>query len=528
MFRVLVSDKLGAAGLELLDQAEDVQYDMKTGLSKDELLAILPEYDALIVRSGTQADADVLAAGTKLRVVGRAGVGIDNIDVAAASQRGIIVMNTPTSNNIATAEQAMALMLAASRYTAPAHESLAAGRWDRAKYVGHELFGKTLGVIGFGRIGRLVTERAQAFGMEVIAYDPYVSEEVGRELNVTLVDLEDLFPAADYITLHTAYTSETDKIISAESIEQMKDSVVIVNGARGKLIDEQALADALKAGKVRAAGIDVYSKEPPENNPLIGAPNVVHTPHLGASTKEAQREVARNMVEQVLDALRGTDFRHAVNMPFQVGPGDYQKVRPYMNLAEKLGRLQAGLADGAITKVEVEASGDAVQARVKAIAAALLKGILSMDYDGALNSINAPVIAEQRGMTMTQTRGMYGIDYPNLISCKVSWDGGECVLGGVLFGGAEPRIVQVNSYTLEARPEGTILIMQNNDVPGVIGQIGTILAAYEVNIGEWRMGRNEPGTEALSFINLDSEPSAAALDALSGITAVTQLKLVTI
>ncbi len=528
MFRVLVSDKLGAAGLELLDQAEDTQYDMKTGLSKDELMAILPEYDALIVRSDTKADADVLAAGTKLRVVGRAGVGVDNIDVAAASQRGIIVMNTPTSNNIATAEQAMALMLAASRYTVPAHNALSEGIWERSKFVGYELFGKTLGVIGFGRIGRLVTQRAQAFGMEVIAYDPYVSEEVARELNVTLVDLEDLFPAADYITLHTAYTPETDKIISAEAIAQMKDSVIIVNGARGKLIDEQALADALKAGKVRAAGIDVYSKEPPENNPLIGAPNVIHTPHLGASTKEAQREVARNMVEQVLDALRGTDFRHAVNMPFQVGPGDYQKVRPYMNLAEKLGRLQAGLADGPITKVEVEASGDAVQARVKAIAAALLKGILSMDYEGALNSINAPVIAEQRGITMTQTRGMYGIDYPNLISCKVSWDGGECVLGGVLFGGAEPRIVQVNKYKLEARPEGTILIMQNKDVPGVIGQIGTILAAYAVNIGEWRMGRNEPGTEALSFINLDSEPSAAALDALSGITAVTQLKLVTI
>ena len=528
MFRVLVSDKLGAAGLELLDQAEDTQYDMKTGLSKDELMAILPEYDALIIRSDTKADADVLAAGTKLKVVGRAGVGIDNIDVAAASQRGIIVMNTPTSNNIATAEQAMALMLAASRFTAQAHNALAEGLWERSKFVGYELNGKTLGVIGFGRIGRLVTERAQAFGMEVIAYDPYVSEEVGREMGVTLVDLEDLFPAADYITLHTAYTPETDKIISAEAIEQMKDSVIIVNGARGKLIDEQALADALKVGKVRAAGIDVYSKEPPENNPLIGAPNVVHTPHLGASTKEAQREVARNMVEQVLDALRGTDFRHAVNMPFQVGPGDYQKVRPYMNLAEKLGRLQAGLADGAITKVEVEASGDAVQARVKAIAAALLKGVLSMDYDGALNSINAPVIAEQRGITMTQTRGMYGIDYPNLITCRVYWDGGECQIGGVLFGGSEPRIVQVNSYTLEARPEGTILIMQNKDVPGVIGQIGTILAAYEVNIGEWRMGRNQPGMEALSFINLDSEPSAAALDALSGITAVTQLKLVTI
>lgn len=498
-------------------------------MSKDELIAILPAYDALIVRSDTKADAEVLAAGSKLRVIGRAGVGIDNIDVVAASQRGIIVMNTPTSNNIAAAEQDMALMLTASRFTVPAHNSLANGRWDRAQYVGYELYGKTLGVIGFGRIGRLVTERAQAFGMEVIAYDPYVSEEVGQGLGVTLVDLEDLFSAADYITLHTAYTPETDKIINAAAIAQMKDSVIIVNGARGKLIDEQALAEALKNGKVRAVGVDVYSSEPPQNNPLIGLPNVVHTPHLGASTKEAQREVARNMVAQVLDALHGKDFRHAVNMPFQMEPGEYPQVRPYMNLAEKLGRLQAGLAEGVIRRVEVEASGDAVQSRVKAIAAALLKGILSADADiSPLNSINAPVIAEQKGIAITQTRGMYNIDYPNLITCRVYWEGGERQLRGVLFGGQEPRIVQVDQYKLEARPDGVILILQNQDVPGVIGQIGTILAAYEVNIGEWRMGRNEPGGEALSFINLDSEPAAAALDALSKITAVTQLKLVTI
>jgi D-3-phosphoglycerate dehydrogenase len=528
MFKILVSDKLGQAGLEMLDQAEDAQYDMKTGMSKEELIAVIPDYDALIIRSGTKADADVLAAGKKLRVVGRAGVGIDNIDIPAASQRGIIVMNTPTANNIATAEQALTLMLAASRHTVPAHNSLAAGRWDRSKYVGHELYGKTLGVIGFGRIGGLVAARAQAFGMEVIAYDPYVSEEIAKEKNVTLVDLEDLFPAADYITLHTAYTPETDKIINADSIAQMKDGVVIVNGARGKLIDEQALADALQSGKVRAAGIDVYSSEPPQDNPLIGLPNVVHTPHLGASTKEAQREVARNMAEQVLDALRGVDFRHAVNMPFEVGPGEYQKVRPYMNLAEKLGRLHAGLADGEITRVEVEASGDAVKARVKAIAAALLKGILSADYDGSLNAINAPVIAEEKGITITQSRMMYGIDYPNLINCRVFWEGGERLLSGVLFGGAEPRVVRVDGYKLEARPDGTVLILQNLDVPGVIGQIGTILAQYEVNIGEWRMGRTEPGSEALSFINLDHEPPATALDALEKITAVTQVKLVTI
>lgn len=528
MYRILVSDKLGAAGLELLDQAADVQYDLKPTMSKSEFLHIIPGYEALIVRSGTAVDEDVLAAGTHLRVVGRAGVGIDNIDVDAASRRGIIITNTPTANNIATAEQALGLMIAVSRHTVPAHISVSAGEWERSRYMGSELYGKTLGLIGFGRIGRLVAERAQAFGMEVVAYDPFISEAVGRELGVTLLDLEDLLPQADYISLHTAYTTETDKIIDAAAIAQMKDGVILVNGARGKLIDEVALAEALRRGKVRAAAVDVYSSEPPLDNPLIGLPNVLHTPHLGASTHEAQKEVSAQIVAQVLDALRGTDFRHAVNMPFTVGPGEYQKIRPYMRLAEKLGKLQVSLADGPIYKVEVQACGEAVENQVKAIAAALLKGMLSVSYDGPLNSINAPVLAEQAGIAISQAKGMNGVDYPNLISCRVKWDGGERVLAGVLFGGAEPRIVQLDQYKVEARPEGVLLIMQNEDVPGVIGQIGTILAAYRVNIGEWRMGRNEPGGQALSFINLDSEPSAAALHALGEITAVTKLKLVSI
>ncbi|MCB8986564.1 MAG: phosphoglycerate dehydrogenase [Ardenticatenaceae bacterium] len=528
MFKILVSDKLGAAGLALLDEAADVQYDLKTTMSKSEFLQIVPGYDALIVRSGTPVDEDVLAAGAQLRVVGRAGVGIDNIDVDAASRRGIIVTNTPTANNIATAEQALGLMIAASRHTVAAHQSVSAGEWERSRFMGSELYGKALGLIGFGRIGRLVAARAQAFGMEVVAYDPFVSEAVGRELGVTLLDLEDLLPQVDYLSLHTAYTPETDQIINAAALAQMKDGVIIVNGARGKLIDETALAAALQSGKVKAAALDVYSVEPPLNNPLIGLPNVLHTPHLGASTYEAQKEVATQIVEQVLDALRGTDFRHAVNMPFTVEQGEYQKIRPYMRLAEKLGKLQVSLADEPIRHVDVEACGEAVEDQVKAIAAALLKGMLSLSYDGPLNSINAPVLAEQAGITISQTKGMNGIDYPNLVSCRVKWDGGERMLAGVLFGGTEPRIVQLDQYKVEARPEGVLLIMQNEDVPGVIGQIGTILAAYKVNIGEWRMGRNEPGGQALSFINLDSVPSAAALHALGEITAVTKLKLVTI
>ncbi len=525
MFRILISDKLGVAGLDLLDQMEDVSYDVKTNLSKEDLLAVIPEYDALIIRSGTQVDADVLKAGINLKLVGRAGIGVDNVDIPAATMRGIIVMNTPTANNIATAEQTLALMLAVSRHTAVAHASLKAGEWKRSQFVGTQLHGKTLGIIGFGRIGRLVAQRAKAFGMEVLAYDPYVSEEVGREQNITLVDLDELLPAADYISLHTAVTPETTRMINAQTIAQMKDGVVVVNAARGKLIDESALAEALQSGKVKAAALDVYSVEPPQENPLVGLPNVLHTPHLGASSQEAQRNVAIEIVEQVVDALRGEDFRNALNMPFQAGPG-FNAIRPYMELGETIGKLHAGLADKPIKHVEVQVNGEAVEGLVRAIAAALLKGILHNSVEGPLNYINAPVIAEERGISITQTTGLDAIDYPNLITCRVNWNGESRKLAGVLFGGNAPRIVQFDAYQLEARPEGVVLTMQNRDVPGVIGQIGTMLAAYNVNIGEWRMGRNKPGAEALSFINLDSIPPDVVLDALSKIDAVTHLKLV--
>ncbi|MEI2611812.1 MAG: phosphoglycerate dehydrogenase [Candidatus Promineifilaceae bacterium] len=527
MYKILVSDKLGQVGLDRLKAADDVQVDVKLGLPKDELLQIIPEYDALIVRSETKVDADVLAAATKLKVVGRAGMGVDNIDVKVATRRGVIVMNTPGANSIATAEQTMALMLAVSRHTAPAHASLKAGEWNRNKFVGTELYGKTLGVIGFGRIGRLVAKRAQSFGMEILAFDPFVSESVARDLGVTLVDLDDLYAQADYITLHTAMTPETAKMINAEAIAQMKKGVVIVNVARGKLIDEAALADALKSGQVKAAAIDVFSTEPPApDNPILGLPNVLHTPHLGASSEESQRAVATEIADQILNALRGSDFRNSVNLAFEEGI-DFAAARPYMQLAEKLGTIQAALAPSPLRKVELEVRGE-VDKLVRPIAAALLKGIISYHNNdtGPVNLINAPLLAEDRGLSISQSRGFAITDYNNLISCKVSWDGGERTLSGVLFGGSEPRIVQVDGFLLEAKPQGVLLVLANNDVPGVIGQVGTILSAYSVNIGEWRMGRLAPGSGALSFINLDSIPPHPVLDALSKISAVTQVTLV--
>ncbi|MEJ2748517.1 MAG: phosphoglycerate dehydrogenase [Anaerolineae bacterium] len=396
MFQILISDKLGQAGLDRLDQMEDVHYDMKTGLNQAELKAIIPDYDALIIRSGTQVTADLLAAASNLKVVGRAGIGVDNIDVNAATMRGVVVMNTPGANSMATAEQTMALMLAVSRHTAQAHASVLAGEWRRSDFVGTELFEKTLGIIGLGRIGKLVAARAQAFGMEVVAYDPFISEEVGRELGVTLVDLEDLLPQADYITLHTAVTPETTKMINADTIAQIKDGVILINVARGKLIDEAALAEALQSGKVKAAGLDVYSSEPPANdNPLIGLPNVIHPPPLGASSVEAQRNVATQMVEQVVDALRGTDFRNALNMPFQTTLA-FDEIRPYMALAEKIGRFHAALAESPIKQIEMEVQGDALDGIVKAIAAGLLIGLLKDVHPEPLNYISAPVVADHK------------------------------------------------------------------------------------------------------------------------------------
>jgi D-3-phosphoglycerate dehydrogenase len=314
MNQILISDKLGAAGLEMLEKAADAAYDMKTGLSKEELLAIMPKYDGLIVRSGTQVDADVIAAGKNLKVVGRAGIGVDNIDVEAATKQGVIVMNTPGSNSVATAEQTMALMLAVSRHTVPAHNSLAAGEWNRAQFAGVELYGKVLGIVGLGRIGRLVAERAKAFGMTVLAHDPFVTAEDVAGLGVSLVSLDRVYSQADYLTLHTAVTPETTKMINCPTINKMKKGIIIVNVARGKLIDESALAEALQDGHVKAAALDVYASEPPAaDNPLIDLPNVLHTPHLGASTIEAQRNVATQIVSQVLDCLRGVETRNAVN-----------------------------------------------------------------------------------------------------------------------------------------------------------------------------------------------------------------------
>lgn len=531
--RILVSDKLGNAGIELLEAADDVEFDVRTGLSEAELIEAISEYDGLIIRSGTTVTESILEAATKLKVVGRAGVGIDNVDVRAATRNGVIVLNTPSANTIATAEHAMALMLSASRNLALAHAAMADGRWERSNYTGTELYGKTLAVLGFGRIGQRVTERAQAFGMRVLAYDPFVPESVARDANVELLDLDDVLAAGDYFTLHMSMTDETRGIINEENIAKMKPTAIIVNAARGGLVDEAAVASALDEGKLGAFATDVYSSEPPPpENPLVGHPRVTHTPHLGASTEEAQRDVALQVVSQVMAAVRGEDVADSINVAGS-GGDENELVSPFVTLAEKIGRLQMAMADGAIASVEVEVISPNAESLIRPVAAGLLKGLLDSVVAGRVNFVNAPLLAEERGIKISRSVSVGGGDYQHMLSCRVRWasnDSGEPdqerVISGAVFGQRLPRIVQISTYAFEADPNGTVLLMLNNDVPGVIGEVGSVFGEYGVNIAEWRLGRDDERNEALSFINLDSQPNSEVLAALRDLPAVTKASIV--
>ncbi len=521
--RVLIADKLGPAGLELLETMGDVEMTVSLGLAKDELLKVVGEYEALIVRSATKVDEDVIAAGNRLVVVGRAGVGVDNIDVAAATRKGVVVMNTPQANSIATAEQAMALMLAASRHTARAHASVAAGEWARNEFTGIELAGRTLGIVGFGRIGREVARRARAFQMDVLAYDPYVSEQVARDQSVTLVEFDELLSRSDVVSLHCALSATTRHLLNATSLSTLKKGAIVVNAARGDLVDEDALAVALESGHVLAAGLDVFSNEPPAaDNPLIGLRNVVHTPHLGASTHEAQRDVALQVVEQVVEALRGEGIRNSVNFPFQMDA----EMKPWLELARAMGRLQFAMAPERIERIEIEAHGEAIEESVRAVATGTLAGLLSGFLPDSVNLVNAPALAAEHGIAVAEAHGLGGRDYPNMISCRVAWQGGERTISGVVFENREGRIVQVSHYRLDADPRGVILVMLSKDMPGVIGEVGTLLGVHKVNIAEWRLGRDQEGGQALSFINLDSPPDAGVIDELEAVPAVLKAMVV--
>ena len=523
-WRILVADEIPPEGLALLRAAPGVEVD-DARLGRADLLTRLDAYDVLVVRSGTLVDRALIERGTRLRVIARAGLATDNIDVVAATQRGIMVMNTPEPYSVAAAEHTLALMLALCRHLPAADAEVRRGHWHRHKFLGTQLHGKVLGLVGLGRVGQLVAARALAFGMHLLAYDPYADEREARDLGVTLATFDEVLTQSDFISLHAVVTPETHQLLGPAEFARLKPGARLVNCARGELIDETALFQALVSGRLAGAALDVFGIEPPTDSPLLQLPNVIFTPHLGASTHEAQREVSLQIAQQVLDALKGIDYRNVVNLPFVPGP-HFATTRPYLDLAQRLGALQAQMAGDGLVSVEIEVKGDEAASLVKAVAVALLTGLLGQGPGVQVNYINAPLLAAEQGVTVTQARGLETADYANLISCRVRWNTGERLVAGTLFGGVESRLVQLDEFRMDARPRGQVLVMYSRDVPGVIGVVGTLLCQHGVNIAEWRLGRDQPGGTALSFINLDSAVPAESLLALRALSQVIDVRSV--
>lgn len=499
--RVLVTDSLADSGLDILRAASDVTLDYRPGLKGEELLREVAATDALITRSGTAVTKELVNAGTQLRIVGRAGVGLDNVDVEACTNRGILVINAPTANIMSATEHTMAMLLALCRNIPEADASVKRGEWTRSKFMGIELNGKTLGIIGLGRIGTRVTIRARAFGMHVIAYDPYISDTVFERVTAEKVSLDQLLARADVITVHTPLTDETRGMLGEAEIAKMKDGVIVLNIARGGIYEEKPLADALNSGKIGGAAIDVYTDEPPgKEHPLVNAKNIVLSPHIGANTIEAQDRVAVQTSEMVVEALRGSIFVSAVNLPFE-GLSD-SDAAPFINLAEKLGLFAAQIVTRPITRTEVELWG--IEERLmKIISVAALKGLLTPHAEN-INYVNAEQTAQQRGIAIGSTTHPTPRDYANLVTVRCSTDREEFCVSGTVFSEKNPRIVSVNNFRVEFKPEGNLIYAINKDVPGVVGKVGTLLGDREINIAEYNLARTTTAGKALAVITVDT------------------------
>ncbi len=521
MYRILVSDPLEATGLAMLrDSGHEVTE--LPGEERHRLPELIGSYDALVVRSGTKVTADLLAAGERLRVVGRAGIGVDNVDIDAATERGILVINAPTANLLSATEHTFALMLALARNVSAADSDIKAGAWNRKKWVGAEVQGKTLGVIGFGRIGRQVARRAHAFDMEVVAYDPFLDADFISRQDATPMELEALLAAADVITLHVPMTDETRGLLSAERIAAMKPSALLVNCARGGVVDEPALLAALDEGRLAGAALDVFAQEPPTDWRLAQHPRVVATPHLGAQTREAQVRISTETAKMVVAALDGSLAVTAVNLPFRSAGAAGE---PFMRLGEKLGGLTSSLLEGGVTKIAVEMHGVDEDLHVP-ITVAALRGALARYHGEAVNFVNAERVAAGRGVEVVRAISSELADYPNLVSVRLSGAGGSVKAAGTLFHDREPRVVHLDGYDLEFRPKGTLLVVRNRDVPGVVGKLGTTLGNAEVNIAEIHLSRRPGSHRALAVVRLDQQPPADLLEELRGLDEVETADLV--
>jgi D-3-phosphoglycerate dehydrogenase / 2-oxoglutarate reductase len=509
--KVLIADSISQRGVDELSRGGALEVSFQTGLTESELVKIIPEFSALVVRSQTRVTAQILNAGARLRVVGRAGVGVDNVDVETATRRGIIVLNAPGGNTVSTAEHTFSLLLSVARKIPQADASMRGKSWDRKNFEGIELYNKTLGVIGMGRIGSELSRRAIAFGMRVIAYDPYLSAARARTLQVELVDeLDDLLASADFISLHTPLTEETHHMVDATRLEKTKRGVRVINCARGGLIDEDALANALHSGQVAGAALDVFEIEPlPSDSPLRTAPNLVLTPHLGASTAEAQESVGIEIAQSIRAALLEGTIRNAVNMP-NLDAKTLSIIGPHLRFGEKLGRFLSQVAPRRVEQLTINYSGKVNEVDTTAITRAILKGFLQNAGGTEVNEVNAPAFAESLGLKITETRLSALGDYTDMLELSAVADGKTVSVGGAFFG-ATPRIVSVNSRPVEARPHGIVLVLENTDRPGMVGRIGTLLGNHGVNIATMSLSRNQAGGTALTVLNLDTAPSEELL-----------------
>ncbi len=533
MPKVLVSDPLAEVGVAKLRATPGVEVDVKHGLKPEELLAIIGEYDALAVRSETKVTAAILAAADRLKIIGRAGVGVDNIDVEAATQKGVLVVNSPDGNTLAAAELTVGMLLALARQIPQADASMKAGKWDRKKYVGTEVFGKTVGILGLGRIGSAVAERLKGFGVELIAYNPFVPEEMTRRMGVEPVSLDDLLRRSDFITIHTPLSDETRGLIAAPQFALMKDGVRIVNCARGGIVDEAALADAVKSGKVGAIAFDVFTKEPPEpTNPLLDLPHAnILTPHLGASTEEAQTKVAVDVCEQIADVLQGRPARTAVNLP-SISGEDLARIAPFQTLAAKIGSLQMQLAlatgEGRrINAIEVIFSGDFAGLPTAPITRAVLKGLMAPLSSNTVNLVNAPSLAEARGIKVVESHRPATHDHTCLLSVRAHLPGSDRTICGTVYDN-DPHIVHIDGYHVDIVPFGHMIVTQHSDRPGIIGNVGMLLGSNQINIAGMHVGRETSGGRAIMVVMVDEPIPAEIMHLIRAFPGMEEAQAVTL
>jgi len=520
--RILVLEGITERGAEIL-RAEGWTVDMEKALPVSELVKLVPGYDAILIRSGSQMNAEVIEAAKRLKVIGRAGVGVDNVDLVAATRRGVLVMNSPGGNTLSTAELAVGLMLALARNVAPADAAMKAERWDRKSFAGTELFGKRLGVVGFGRIGREVAQRCRAFGMEVQAFDPFVSASVAESLHVKLRSLDELLQSSDYITLHTTLTKETKHLIGKAALAKVKNGVRIVNAARGELIDDEALLAALDAGRVAGAALDVHAQEPPKDWRLAKHPKVLALPHLGASTKEAQERVGTDIAQQVRDYLKGGVIQQAVN--FYSLAGDlYDKVRPAMDLAERLGLFLAQACRGSLERIELGVYGELREIDLKPILSAAVTGVLKPHLAEGVTLVNAVDLAKGRGIEILESTSSASIGYANLVALRLKTSEEDLSLAGTVFGGGHLRLVDVDGVEVDTIPQGNVLLVRNEDTPGIVGRVGGVLGAHGINIARMGLGRKPGSGRAIMLIEVDSEVPAAALAELAKMPGIREAR----